>query len=677
MSVKLKKTCAVLVTLCIIISCIPTVTVFATTSQPAVTNWGTRDQICTDLSDYAEAYYTGDYTVDKLFGISGGSTLHSELQELMSKQTHIASYQDCEDLMFYIDCENNNTDNATTIYTDYSITHTQWGDSWGGSWACNREHIWPQNSGGGDTTGGGADLHHLRPEDASANSSRGNTSYGNVVTVTGTTKGSSAVENAVAGVYGKGASGTTYFEPNDNVKGDVARICLYVYVRWGSDWGASNIKSVFESVEVLLEWCELDPVDTWEMGRNDAVQSIQGNRNVFIDYPELAWLIFDEQVPADMVTPSKGEASGGDNNEQTTEKITETQTEEQTESTPIAPDQSGAGIVSSNVYYGDTIKFMFASHEKPSIYSTDKNGNTTYFGVEEYIENGKQLTYNGYPVWISSSGVSFQNIAMHVTVTAGGESQQYSVLEYLYTRLYVSENVTAAQKTMYNNLIDYSQKLDVVLGNTSEVKIGSECIVSVKGGTLNGSQSTDLVALGATPFMNISTDLVAGNGKTIEWTVSVNGGEPEIRTLDEIKAMSVSTHTVVTAVLRDEKPTEPANPTVVLEITKADFNGTSYAANNSTHTKGDYSYTSYQVMNQSSAMQWQKSKGYITLDANDFVKLEIKVTAGTFTVTVGGVAVNESTADGISVYDLSGLEGEIKIAVGGATGKVDYIKFYK
>ena len=47
-----------------------------------------------------------------------------------------------------------------------------------------------------------------------------------------------------------------------------------------------------------------DPVDTWEMSRNDCVQQVQGNRNVFIDYPEFAWLLFGRELPADYDTPS-------------------------------------------------------------------------------------------------------------------------------------------------------------------------------------------------------------------------------------------------------------------------------------------------------------------------------------------------------------------------------------
>ena len=123
--------------------------------------------------------------------------------------------------------------------------------------------------------------------------------------------------------------------------------------------------------------------------------------------------------------------------------------------------------------------------------------------------------------------------------------------------------------------------------------------------------------------------------------------------------------------------TTPSEPTVVLEITKDDFNSSSYDANNNTKTENGYSYTSYQVMNQSSTMQWQKSKGYITISSNDFVKLELKSTAGTYTVTVGGTTVTGTTSNGVTTYDLSGRTGEVKISVGSATGKVEYIKFYK
>ena len=265
-------------------------------SYSKTANSGERGVVCTTLDGTsADEYYTGSYTYDRLSELSA-SALLTQLRGLMtSTHTYQSSYNDCRDRANKTDCENGDG-KVSLIYTSYSATMSQW-NGW------NREHVWPQSLGGGNTSGGGADLHHIRPSDAVVNSTRGNKKYGYA-------DGGKATygNNPASGVLG-GYAGT-YFEPLDNVKGDVARICLYVYVRWGSAWGADSVTEVFQSVDVLLEWCALDPVDTWEMGRNEVVENIQGNRNVFIDYPELAWLLFGKQIPSTMVTPS-GEAKEG------------------------------------------------------------------------------------------------------------------------------------------------------------------------------------------------------------------------------------------------------------------------------------------------------------------------------------------------------------------------------
>lgn len=275
--------------------------VFAAGDQPAsysdTYNSGTRDVVCTTLSGTGAAdYYTGNYTYANLSGQIEDTLLQS-LRKLMT-DTHkkTSSYNDCRDMAVNTDCQNGDG-TVVLLYTSYVSSRSEY-NGW------NREHVWPQSLGGGNTSGGGADLHHIRPSDAVVNSTRGNKKYGNA-------NGGSAVNgsNPASGYLG-GYSGNGYFEPLDNVKGDVARICLYVYVRWGSAWGADSITKVFQSVDVLLEWMELDPVDTWEMGRNEVVEAYQGNRNVFIDYPELAWLLFGEDIPANMSTPSGGSGSG-------------------------------------------------------------------------------------------------------------------------------------------------------------------------------------------------------------------------------------------------------------------------------------------------------------------------------------------------------------------------------
>ncbi len=293
------KLCALIVAILIIISSLP---IFVSAAQPTsyskTSNSGTRDEICTSLSGTsASTYYTGSYTYANLITLSS-SSLKTSLNTLM-KSTHskISSYDDCHYKADKTDCENGNG-KVTLIYTSYQATMSQW-NGW------NREHVWPKSLGGDTTTGGGADLHHIRPSDAGVNSSRGNKKYGNAGSGASEKYGSNPANGVLGGTYN-----STYFEPLDNVKGDVARICLYVYVRWGSEWGADSITEVFQSVDVLLEWCEMDPVDTWEMGRNEVVQNIQGNRNVFIDYPEYAWLLYDRAVPEGMITPSGAALNG-------------------------------------------------------------------------------------------------------------------------------------------------------------------------------------------------------------------------------------------------------------------------------------------------------------------------------------------------------------------------------
>ena len=263
-------------------------------------NSGIRHEVCTTLEGTSvDTYYTGNYTFENLSELSGDALLQSLRTLMKSTHTYQTSYDECRDLSVKTDCENADGTTINLTYTSYVVTMNDYINnvSNGGGW--NREHVWPKSLGGFNTTGAGSDLHHIRPTDKSVNGKRGNEKYGvptNGQPVTGTV----TVENMVGG-----HSDNQYFEPLDNAKGDVARICLYVYARYGGELSkCSSITNVFQSVDVLLEWCALDPVDTWEMGRNEVVYAIQGNRNVFIDYPELAWQVFGREVPEDLTVPS-------------------------------------------------------------------------------------------------------------------------------------------------------------------------------------------------------------------------------------------------------------------------------------------------------------------------------------------------------------------------------------
>lgn len=271
---------------------------------------------------YSGSYYSSNgYSYSYLSGLSG-TTLKTALHSLMT-DTHdtILSYDDIRTYTAQSDADPNNSSKILLFYCGDSVSST-W-DS-GSTW--NREHVWCQSLGTFTTSGAGADLHHLRPTDPTINSKRGNKPFGNV---DGGTAVYRSATNSLAGWYS-----SNYWEPTDDVKGDVARIILYVYTRYPAETNLFNTDSsgsIFESLDVMLDWMELDPVDAEEMRRNNAVENIQGNRNVFIDYPEYAWLVFGRELPENMTTPSgMAQRKEETTSEETTAEITASVAEAET-----------------------------------------------------------------------------------------------------------------------------------------------------------------------------------------------------------------------------------------------------------------------------------------------------------------------------------------------------------
>ncbi len=288
-----KRGLAMLLVLVLCISYLPGVTDAAYLDKSGwIKNWGTRDEVATEPSGKVSAFYTGNYTYEKLSALSGGTTstvvdsaLYKALHELMdSKQTAVTTYADTREMYAYTDCEKG-TGAISSFYSGKAI-----GPAWDSGSTWNREHVWPNSKGDGDSEN---DIMMLRPTATNENGSRGNKAYGE----------SSGFFNPNAASNGQ-----------HDVRGDVCRVALYVYVRWGGATNLANLwgsDGIIESLDVMLKWMELDPVDTWELGRNDAVQSMTGTRNVFVDYPELAFKLFNKEVPAELSTPSNGKGTSG------------------------------------------------------------------------------------------------------------------------------------------------------------------------------------------------------------------------------------------------------------------------------------------------------------------------------------------------------------------------------
>ena len=150
----------------------------------------------------------------------------------------------------------------------------------------NTEHTWPQSKGSKREPARG-DLHHLYPTDSRANSARGNHPFGEVA------KGKDATNKCPLSQRGKLANprtgkptGTYGFQPPHEHRGNVARAMFYVAAKYS--YKLSEIEEFY-----LRKWHKEDPVDREEIKRNDRVQEAQGNRNPFVDYPELANRVSD------------------------------------------------------------------------------------------------------------------------------------------------------------------------------------------------------------------------------------------------------------------------------------------------------------------------------------------------------------------------------------------------
>ncbi|WP_051605788.1 endonuclease [Polaribacter sp. Hel_I_88] len=158
-----------------------------------------------------------------------------------------------------------------------------------GDW--NREHTYPRSLGNPNlgSVGAGADAHHLRPSDVNYNGQRGSLKFAD---------GSGNSGNVSGGWY-----------PGDEWKGDIARMMMYMYIRYDSQC-LPNVVGVGSSantpdnmIDLFLKWNVEDPVSDFEIQRNTYHDSnatyAQGNRNPFIDNAYLATRIWGGDAAID------------------------------------------------------------------------------------------------------------------------------------------------------------------------------------------------------------------------------------------------------------------------------------------------------------------------------------------------------------------------------------------
>ena len=183
----------------------------------------------------------------------------------------------------------------------------------------NKEHTFPRSwfklGGSSYQQPTEADLFLVRPTDSKLNGRRGNIAYSTVSSPTFTFSAPGGmILDKIGPSSASGISTASSFEPNNAVKGDIARGYFYIITRYQgnlANWYSLNqattdVDLVVDGITgggtypslqlpyltLLYNWHLLDPVDAKEINRNDLIYSQQNNRNPFIDHPEYVAAVF-------------------------------------------------------------------------------------------------------------------------------------------------------------------------------------------------------------------------------------------------------------------------------------------------------------------------------------------------------------------------------------------------
>ena len=204
-----------------------------------------------------EGYYEG------ATGLSGYS-LTAFLRNAVNTGFTPVDYGSSRYILDETDRDPNDSSKVVLVYLGTVVSGT-----WDGGITWNREHVWPQSLLGvsveNNSVNQGSDLHNLKPANPAENSSRSNK-------------------------YFDISTDFDSYLPRAAVRGDIARILFYMATAYDflSLVNHTPVTYQMAMLNVLLKWHEDDPVDDFEMNRNNVIFHYQGNRNPFIDHPEFA-----------------------------------------------------------------------------------------------------------------------------------------------------------------------------------------------------------------------------------------------------------------------------------------------------------------------------------------------------------------------------------------------------
>lgn len=162
----------------------------------------------------------------------------------------------------------------------------------------NIEHSFPKSWWGGAKSQAYKDLYNLMPCKKEINTTKSNFPMGKVVSGD---KGNGWTK------VGKGDDNNMYWEPADPWKGDFARGYMYMATAYQDyTWKGTQALQILQqgayptlqkwAYTLYIQWAKADKPNALEIKRNNDVAKIQGNRNPYVDFPNLMEYVWGDST---------------------------------------------------------------------------------------------------------------------------------------------------------------------------------------------------------------------------------------------------------------------------------------------------------------------------------------------------------------------------------------------
>ncbi len=225
--------------------------------------------------------------------------------------------------------------------------------------------------------------------------------------------------------------------------------------------------------------------------------------------------------------------------------------------TALAEDEPTVEIVSNNVFFGEKYQLMYAvnapANAKVSATVNGKAVDVDLYETDPKDSDGNVVADYSY---IIAEGVAAQAIDTVVTFTVEADGKtatsNYSVLQYVYERMYVKNIAEGKELAMFEAFLAFADAANANFSEGETVSFNNYKYVTVVNGTIDGAVSAGIYLDGSKPFANITTTVVAGENQNIQWTVTDEKGTL-LGNYDEesIKDVEVKSHMILTAAAID------------------------------------------------------------------------------------------------------------------------------